>query len=83
MKRHTSKVYGVWFYFLPPGQTVIDDSNDAFPPGNSRLVEYIPRKEGEWFNRPDNPDEILMNHCGANVIAIGRGDHFDIYDYRE
>jgi len=81
MKQHTSKVYGVWFYYLPPDQGILDDAWDFFPPGNdTRLVDYIPQKVRE--GKVPFVDEKLMKKRGCNVIAIGRGDHFDIYDYR-
>jgi len=82
MKQHTSKVYGVWFYYLPPDQKIFDDVDDAFPPDNARLVEFMQVKLKTDYS-PLRVYLEILEATGGNVIAVGRGDHFDIYDYRE
>lgn len=75
-----SQISGAWFY-ESGGITLY--KGEAAPKKGWKLVELIPGEYKGIEELKDKIDAVLEIHPRCDVLLLGQGDHFDIYDLRE
>ena len=69
----SSKIYGAWAYRVPNPEKDFS----KFPPDDGEFIDMI---SGKFEDLRDLPEDFLRNVKGkANIIAIGKGDRFEVF----
>lgn len=75
-----SEISGAWFY-ESGGMKLYKE--ESAPKKTWKLVELIPGEYNEIEELRNKIDAVLELHPGCDLLLLGQGDHFDVYDLWE